>query len=249
MIANPPDDPPAASERLWGDQEMIAASGMPLPSLRVLQSAGAIRSQKAPKYHGGFRRMWTEDDVSKAAIAAALGAHFAWNIRLVATVMAKVQRLHWDMLIAIAVDDLRQAEPKTLRESFVVATEVDWHAELIDRTCLFLKVPEVVALQLPGWTPNRAELLLGVLAGDTFTGTSWEMATPRGRKLAREAMGEEKARQLERVYKLALVSHGNFRSKATINLSLQVRAAWRRLHGFESRFVQETVPSRRKPTR
>jgi hypothetical protein len=249
MIANPPDDPPAAREASWGDQEMIAASGVPLPSLRVLQSAGAIRSQKAPKFHGGFRRMWTQDDVLKAAIAAALGAHFAWNIRLVATVMAKVQRPLWDMLIAIAVDDLRQAEPKTLRKSFVVATEVDWHAELIDRTCLFLKVPEVVALQLPGWTPNRAELLLGVLAGDTFTGTSWEMATPRGRMLAREAMGEEKARQLERVYKLALVSHGNFLSKATINLSLQVRAGWRRLHGFESRFVQEIVPSRRKPTR
>ena len=62
-------------------------------------------------------------------------------------------------------------------------------------------------------------------------------------------MGEEKAAQLERFCKLALVSHGNFLSKATINLSLQVRAAWRCLHGFESRLVQETVPSRRKPTR
>jgi hypothetical protein len=248
MTANPQDEPPLDAP-LFGDEEIAAASSVPLPSLRVLQSAGAIRSEKSPKFHGGFRRMWTEDDVLKASIAAALGAHFAWNIRLVATVMAKVQRPLWDMLIAIAVDDLRQAEPKTLRKSFVVATEVDWHAELIDRTCLFLKVPEVVALQLPGWTPNRAELLLGVLAGDTFTGTSWEMATPRGRKLAREAMGEEKARQLERVYNLALVSHGNFLSKATINLSLQVRAGWRRLHGFESRFVQEIVPSRRKPTR
>jgi hypothetical protein len=250
MIANPPDDSPAASEPLWSDQEMIAASGVPLPSLRVLQSAGAIRSQKAPKYHGGFRRMWIEDDVLKAAIAAAVGVHFAWNIRLVASVMAKVQRPIWDMLIAIVVDDLRQAEPNTLRKSFVVATEVDWYAELIDRTCLFLKVPEVVALQLPGWTPHRTELLLGVLADDTFTGISWEMVTPRGRKLARETMGEEKAEQLERFYKLALVSHGNLLSKASINLSLQVRAAWRRLHGMESRFVQEAVQSRRrKPTR
>ena len=39
---------------------------------------------------------------------------------------------------------------------------------------------------------------------------------------------------------------GNFLSKATINLSLQVRAAWRRLHGLESRFVQETVQLRRR---
>ena len=74
---------------------MIAASGVPLPSLRVLQSARAIRSQKAPEYHGGFRRMWTENDILKAAIAAALGKHFAWNIRVVASVMATVQRMLW----------------------------------------------------------------------------------------------------------------------------------------------------------
>ena len=246
MTDTPPDDPQAAETPLWGDQEMIAASGVPLPSLRVLQSAGAIRAQKAPKYHGGFRRMWTEDDILKAAMAAALGAHFAWNIRLVAGVMAKVQRPLWDILIAIAVDDLRHAEPKELRKSFVVATEVDSYAELIDRRCLFLKVPEGVAVQLPGWLSNRSDLLLGVLTDDTFAGISWQMATARGRKLARETLGEEKAGQLERFYKLALVSHGNFLSKATINLSLQVRAAWRRLHGFESRFVQETVQLRRR---
>lgn len=246
MTAHDSDELPPPETPLWGDQEMIAGSGVPLPSLRVLQSAGAIRSEKCPKFHGGFRRMWNEDDVLKAAIAAALGEHFAWNIRLVASVMAKVQRPLWDTLIAIAANDLRQAEPNTLRKSFVVATEVDWYAELIDRTCLFMKVPEVVALQLPGWMSNRPELLLGVLTDDTFTGISWQMATPRGRKIARNTMGEERARQLERFYKLALVSHGNFLSKATINLSLQVRAAWRRLHGFESRLVQETVQSRRR---
>jgi hypothetical protein len=250
MTANPPDDPPAASEPLWSDQEMIAAAGVPLPSLRVLQSAGAIRSQKAPKYHGGFRRMWTENDVLKAAIAAALGKHFAWNIRLVASVMAKVQRPLLETLIAIAVEDPRQADPTTLRRTFVVTSELDWHAELIDRKCLFLKVPEIVMVQLPGWTSKRSELLLGVLGNDTFTCISWEMATPRGRKLARETLGEAKARQLELLYRLALASHGNFLSKASINLSLQVRAAWRRLHGMESRFVQETVQlRRRKPAR
>ena len=246
MTANPPDDPPTAEATLWGDQEMIAASGVPLPSLRVLQSARAIRSQKPPNYHGGFRRMWTENDILKAAIAAALGKHFAWNLRLVASVMATVQRSLWDTLIAMAADAPRQADPTTLRKSFVVISEMDWYAELIDRKCLFLKVPDVVTVQLPGLTSKRTELLLGVLGDDTFTGTSWELATPRGRKLARETLGQDKARQLEQFYKLALASHGNFLSKATINLSLQVRAAWRRLHGFESRFVQETVQLRRR---
>jgi hypothetical protein len=242
-------DPPK-SERLFGDEEAAAASGMPLPSLRVLQSAGAIRSEKSPKFHGGFRRMWPEGEVLKAAIAAALGEHFAWNIRLVATVMASVHQPLWNTLIAAAADELRRAEPSTLQRSFVVASELDWYAELIDRKFLFLKAPANATDMLPGWTSRRSDLLLGVLDGDTFTGISWELATPRGRKVARETLGEDKARQLELLYKLALVSHGNFLSKASINLSLQARAAWRRLHGMESRFVQETVQlRRRKPDR
>jgi hypothetical protein len=112
----------------------------------------------------------------------------------------------------------------------------------------FSQSPDAVTSELPGWTSKQTDLLLGVLADDAFTGCSWKMETPRGRRMARETLGEEKARQLEQFYKLALASHGNFLSKATINLSLQVRAAWRRLHGFESRFVQETVQLRRRKT-
>jgi hypothetical protein len=45
-------------------------------------------------------------------------------------------------------------------------------------------------------------------------------------------------------YKLAMAAHGNFLSRASINASMQVRAAWRRLHGLEARFVQEFIKSR-----
>jgi hypothetical protein len=246
MTANHRDDPQTAETPLFGDQEASAASGVPLPSLRVLQGAGAIRSEKASKFHGGYRRMWPEDEVLKAAIAGALGEHFAWNIRLVATAMAKVQSPLWSILIAVAANDLREADPTILKRTFVVASELDWYAELIDRRFLFLKVSDVTTLSLPGWTSGRPELLQGVLDADTFIGISWELETGRGRKVARETLGEERAQQLRQLYKLAIVSHGNFLSKATINLSLQVRAAWRRLHGMESRFVQETVQLRRR---
>ena len=71
-----------------GRSEMIAASGVPLPSLRVLQSASDPLAEGA----GIPWRLppWTENDILKAAIAAALGKHFAWNIRVVASVMATV---------------------------------------------------------------------------------------------------------------------------------------------------------------
>ena len=67
MTANEGDDPATAETPLYGDEEAERASGVPLPSLRVLQAAGAIRSHKVAKEHGGYRRMWSEMDVLKAS--------------------------------------------------------------------------------------------------------------------------------------------------------------------------------------
>jgi hypothetical protein len=221
---------------------------VPLPSLRVLQAAGAIRSAKAPKYHGGFRRMWPEQDVLKAALAAALGEHLAWNIRLVATAMAKVQPALWNTLIEVALIETEKGDPKSPQPTLLMASELDWYAELIDRKFLFFQIPELFTDVLPGAAAGQTSLLLGMVAKDTFAGISWELATPRGRKVVRQALGEDGARKAILTYKLAMASHGSFLSKATINLSLQVRAAWRRLHGLKSHFVQETIPlGRRQP--
>ena len=90
--------------RMYGDAEAEAASGVPLPSLRVLQGTGAIKSEKVPKPHGGFRRMWMEGEVLKAAIGAALGEHFAWNIRLVAAALAKHSSIgFWDQVAMLSL--------------------------------------------------------------------------------------------------------------------------------------------------
>jgi hypothetical protein len=248
MTANQREAPPSADMPLYGDQDTEIASGVPLPSLRVLQAAGAIRSDKAPKYHGGFRRMWPEQDVLKAALAAALGEHFAWNIRLVATAMAKVQPALWNTLIEVALIETEKGDPKSPQPTLLMASELDWYAELIDRKFLFFQIPELFTDVLPGAAAGQTSLLLGMVAKDTFAGISWELATPRGRKVVRQALGDESGRKAMLTYKLAMASHGSFLSKATINLSLQVRAAWRRLHGLESRFVQETIPlARRQP--
>jgi hypothetical protein len=74
------DGPAADVSGLYGDAEAALASGMPVPSLRALQAAGAIRARPVAKDHGGFRRTWPEEDVLKASIAAAMGEHFAWNM-------------------------------------------------------------------------------------------------------------------------------------------------------------------------
>jgi hypothetical protein len=241
MTVHQPNGPLTAETPLFGDQETATASGVPLPSLRVLQAGSAIQSAKAPKYHGGFRRMWPEQDVLKAALAAALGEHFAWNVRLVAAAMAKVRPALWNILIEAALIETDKGDPKSPKPTLLVASALDWYAELIDRKFLFFQIPELFTDVLPGAAAGQTSLLLGMVAKDTFVGISWELAAPRGRKVANETLGDEGARKAMRLYKLAMASHDNFLSKATINLSLHVRAAWRRLHGLESRFVRETV--------
>lgn len=241
MKENECDPLGAADEPRYGDEETAAASGVPLPSLRVLQAAGAVRSVKTPKTHGGFRRMWSEADVLKASIAAALGEHFAWNIRLTAEVMANGQPPLWRMLVDAAVSDAKVTGPTPDVSPLVVSAPLDWRIELIDRTFLFFEIPDEFTVVVPGIKQGQRTLLLGMVTGARFLGLSWELATPRGRDVAREALGPEGADKAMRLYKVAIVARGNCLSMASINLGMNVRAAWRRLHGLESRFLQQAV--------
>src|SRR5262245_12408943 len=133
-------EPPDTS--VYGDAEVEAASGLPLPSLRALQAAGAIRAKKEPKSHGGFKRSWTEPEVLKAAIGASISEHFAWNIRITGESLAKTRAGTWDALITISVSDLDQGTSR--RASLISASEHDWFLDLIDRKFLFLRVPQAV---------------------------------------------------------------------------------------------------------
>lgn len=236
----PPGSPPTA---LYGDEETEAASGMTPPSLRVMQSAGAIGAEKQPKDHGGFRRMWKEADVLKAAIGAAIGEHFAWNIRIVAECVAKTRPGTWEAMIAVATADMDRNTAG--RAKLVTASEHDWFLDLIDRKFLFLRVPEPVTAMLPDARYGQTDLLLGLVTSkDSFQLLPWSLGNKAGRAQVERLVGSDKADTAILAYKIALAAHGNFLSKATINVSMQVRAAWRRLHGFEARFVQEIVQPR-----
>ena len=48
--------------------------------------------------------------------------------------------------------------------------------------------------------------------------------------------------QAERIYKFAMATRANALSTASINISMQVRACWRRLHGLDAHFLQEALP-------
>jgi len=236
MTANQQVEPVTPGSPLYGDTQIVEASNVPLPSLRVLQAAGAIQSQKISKHHGGFRRMWPETEVLKAAIASALSEHFAWNIRVVSEAMAKVHASTWDTLITTALWN-EDWQDKTI----ITASNFDCFVELIDRKFLFLQVPAITLALLPDVEWCQPNLLLGIVKKDGLVMLPWAFGSPQGRAQMKKALGNKQYQKAERHYKLAMAAHGNFLSKATVNVSMQVRSAWHRLHGHKAFFIQETV--------
>lgn len=234
MTANGRNGEEAPEPLFYGDADAVAASGMPLPSLRVLQAAGAIKAQKVPKEHGGFKRMWHEEDVLIASIAAAVSEHFAWNIRIVAEAMAKTRPGTWAALVDSTVAAISpEAGP------LILSSQDDWHLDLIERKILFLRVPPLFATIFSDAPPGETNLLLGLATSkDTFQMLPWLLGHPKGRaKLANVTSPAQLARA-ERAYKIALATQANALSTASINISMQVRASWRRLHGLDARFIQ-----------
>ena len=237
MTASERNGAEAPEPLFHGDAEAVAASGMPLPSLRVLQAAGAIQAQKTPKEHGGFKRMWREEDVLIASIGAAISEHFAWNIRIVAEAMAKTQRSTWSALTASIAGTISPESGVLIRSS-----PDDWHLDLIDRKFLFLRVPPLFATIFPDAPPGKSDLIIGYATSkDTFQMLPWLAGSPQGLAKLSKASSPAQATAVERIYKLAIATRANALSTASINISMQVRAAWRRLHGLDAHFLQDAL--------
>ncbi len=240
------DGPAADASGLYGDAEAALASGMPVPSLRALQAAGAIRARPAAKPHGGFRRTWPEKDVLKASIAAAMGEHFAWNIRIVAEAMGKIRGGIWEALVGTAV--VRLETPASIGKILIRASDMDWQLDLVDRKFLFLKVPEIMTSALPEAALGQTDQLLGMALKEGFRPIPWALGTSRGRARLREGLGPDDYAKLGELYRVAMAARGNFESKATINASMRVRKASHLMQGRSAHFVQELIQPRKRKT-
>ena len=69
----------------------------------------------------------------------------------------------------------------------------------------------------------------------------WLAGSPQGLAKLSKASSQAQATAAERIYKLAIATRANALSTASINISMQVRAAWRRLHGLDAHFLQEAL--------
>jgi len=243
MTANERSGAQAPETFLYGDTEAVAASGMPVPSLRVLKTAGAIQAQKTPKAHGGFKRMWREEDVLIASIGAAISEHFAWNIRIVAEAMAKTRPGIWSALTASISGTISPEAGALIRSS-----PDDWHLDLIDRKFLFLRVPPLFVTIFPDAPPRQTDLIVGYATSkDTFQMLPWLLGSPEGRAKLAAITSPAQITTAEGLYKLAMVARTNALSTASINISMQVRASWRRLQGLDAHFLQDALLQKGTP--
>lgn len=237
MTASEQNGTVATELLLFGDAEAVEASGMPLPSLRVLQAAGAIKAQKVPKENGGFRRMWSEEDVLIASIGAAISEHFAWNVRLVSETMAKTRPGTWSALVSSIA-----ATISSDAGSLIQSSEDDWHVDLVDRRLLFLRVPIIATALFADAEIGQTDLVLGwTTSKGEFRMLPWSLGHRAGRAQLMKNNSPDQIRNAERFYKLAMATRANALSTASINISMQVRAAWRRLHGLKTRFLPEAL--------
>jgi len=119
---------------------------------------------------------------------------------------------------------------------------------LVDRKFLFLNIPKTATAILPDTPFGQSNLLLGMVKKDGFMPIPWAFGTPQGRVTMKTALGADGYQTMEKLYRVAMAAYGNFRSKATINASMQVRMASHRLHGRKAHFVQELISPEKRET-
>ncbi len=226
----------ATNLQAYSDEEAVLASGLQVPSLRALQSAGAIRSDKPPKARGqgARRRIWREADILKAAMAASVCDQFSLNIRVVGALMAPGLYGGWESALVhglTSTDGSLLAGLDDSAKALMQPIDRDHSLELFDRCVLAIRLGGA-SHATPLHQPAGLELI-GYLAKDgRFTRlpeTSDPLIEP---KVTSEHEG---------LYQAVKAIVSNPEGVSRLNLGMSVRAAWRRLHGLEVKMAKDAL--------
>ena len=72
----------------------------------------------------------------------------------------------------------------------------------------------------------------------------WLLGHPERRTKLAASTSPAQITTAERAYKLAMATRANALSTASVNISMQIRATWRRLHGLDAHFLQDALPQK-----
>ena len=232
-------DKPPLERGFFTDEEATAVSGFQVPSLRILQASGAIRAISAPKFHGGFRRMWPKLDIFKAAVANGVSEDYCWNIKIVGSVMARMPDWMWQSLVITAYEVDPDHWHLDEDKPYMHAGPEDWFLELVNRNRVYLRLPLTAAVPMGTTIPL---IPLGQLKGEEFQVLPWVPDTEPGWQKVVSKVGEEKANKIADAIKAFRYGYKHYRSKQSLNISMLMRAAERRAAGMTTRFIGDNVP-------
>jgi hypothetical protein len=92
---------------------------------------------------------------------------------------------------------------------------------------------------LPDVIFGQTTLFLGIIdPTNRFRMIPWFLGNKVGKAKAQKIYGKDGAETVQRLYDFAMAVHANCLSKTSLNIGLQTRAAWRRLRGVETKFIE-----------
>ncbi|MBF0561968.1 MAG: hypothetical protein HQL37_08070 [Alphaproteobacteria bacterium] len=231
-------DQPPLERGYFSDEETVAATGLQVASLRMLQAAGAVRAISAPKHHGGYRRMWPALDVYKAAVAGAMAEDYQWNIKITGTVVSKLSDSLWQGLVASAQKIDPADDHFSYDNLYMAAGKMDWFFELVNRKLLFLVVPNPL---MPPLGLSSPLIPMGLLSKDSFNPAPWIPDYGPKREKVLEKADKEKLPRVEATIKHLRSGYERYRSRTSLNISMIVRAAQRRATGLPTAYILDNI--------
>jgi len=222
-------------DRLCTDSEAARASLVEVPSLRVLQSVGAIAAKRVGKRHGGFRRMWSVRNVCMAAVAAGLHADFGWNYRLAGKVVGEIPFDIWPWLYqdeaglpAVPAPGHAALEPD---QAQVLGSATDCRFELVNGVFLYISIPNASEDDLPA--AYRDAIPVFILWKSDLLVNQWISNEAITHASYRKARSTERFELLIRDKEAMRRSYEVGRLRVSANVGIYHRACLRRLLGLE----------------
>lgn len=231
-------DKPPLERGYLTDEETVDATGLQVPSLRMLQASGAVRAISAPKQHGGFRRMWPVLDVYKAAVAGAMADDYQKNIKIVGSAVSKLSDSLWQGLVLTAQKIDPADDHFTYDNLYMAAGKVDWFFELVNRKLLFLVVPKLI---MPTLGLSSPLIPMGLFRSEKFSAAPWIPDYGPKREKVLEKADKEKIQRVDAMIKHLRSGYERYRSRTSLNISMIVRAAQRRANGLPTAYILDGI--------
>lgn len=201
------------------DEEVVAASKVAVPTLRALQSSGAISSIKAPSIKGGYLRAWHLNESSKASVAFFINKSFNIEYRSAADIIKSIPG--WDSILRFS----RRLSMDT--EGIIKAHPEDLFLDLVVGRFVLLRTHNIF-LQREMFGIEKERQPIGMLS-----------PAENASAMKFSPLSALTDNELSHVYVYAEYMHKNYPTMSSINVNIAADCAFLRLRGCNPTYYYE----------